>query len=330
MTCKLYGQIDNTNGPEQCDCSYKNLIGNINDFTIIKYDPIVDAESKQIKKGEEIGKEFTWIYDSNNKLVKRILYANSDSPVSETIIKYNKDGLKERSISYENNDTIINKIFYNKYKKETSWKTLKNNVLMSKIENIYLNDSILKSNSTIFYDKDVVDLMIIEKFEYFNQGDSIIKKTFRDNVLSEKNITSTKDKKKETYLIDKNDELSMYISETYNQLGLVKHKYIFNGLSESYETFTYDLNNNLIEIRKTDKNNILKELRIFTYDKQGSFVSDTWKSYSDGEVFNSSKTKIVYEYDERGNWINCIKFLDFYNEMKTPYTYSSREINYRN
>lgn len=101
---------------------------------------------------------------------------------------------------------------------------------------------------------------------------------------------------------------------------VVKYSIISNSISlYSTSEYTYDDNNNIIELReRNDKGQTIIE-HYRTYNGQGFIQTDSWINHLSKKKYDAEKGKIEYKYDSEGKLFEAVYY--FGNDIKYKYQY---------
>ena len=94
----------------------------------------------------------------------------------------------------------------------------------------------------------------------------------------------------------------------------IKEEYRYNSEGElmSKGIELYDENGNPTETSSYNSEGKLEYKWTRRYDKKGRLIEEYWYN-SEGKL--ESKSKCEYQYDERGNWIQCLSFTTYHSSI---------------
>lgn len=180
------------------------------------------------------------------------------------------------------------------------------------------NQRLLKIESTT----EDENFVIIKDYEYTDQGykitesenDIVVKETLyttdqQGNILAEKETSFLQENLVTTRVNEYQNNKLTTTKVTYGKDGYIIHyKYDANGLP--IEEVIMDLKNKLVSKKRRkfdDKKNLVEE---FLYDTTGRLKTNS---------------RILYQYDDKGNWI---KRTQFANNLEEPISNATRTIRY--
>jgi hypothetical protein len=222
-----------------------------------------------------------------------------------------------------------------------------------------LEEKVSSLTTTYYFDRNGFINKIVDEIQeiyirYDTIGNSVEQKTYRkinNQLRLTKNIIFTSnfpdyiqfynDKDEETsrteflYINNKiskeleydNNQIHSYFEYKYDTNGNRTEVKKFNSLNELKlkNTYKFDSNNNKIEFSiydwKTDK---ILETYKYTYDSKNEIIR-TYIFDGNNTQISKSEYTYTYEFDIKGNWIYCVKYI---NNTKQKNTEINRRITY--
>lgn len=118
----------------------------------------------------------------------------------------------------------------------------------------------------------------------------------------------------ESYWYKPEGELEEKRKFRYEENERIKEEYWYNSEGELVYKWIrrYDENGNLTEESSYNSEGELENKWIKRYDEKGSLIEEC-RYNSEGKL--DSKSKFEYQYDERGNWIQCLSFTTYHTSI---------------
>jgi len=253
-------------------------------------------------------------YDSYGSLKTKTLYEYDDKGNRIELNEYTSNGLLERKVKYKyddkgNNTEVI------VYDSDGNFKLRLTNKYNEQLKTEYCEyDSLGK-------------LCFKTTMKYDDKGNMIEHGQYRSDIDSySKSFTEYEFDKNGNKVVEKNidsdgENISRQTFE-YDKKGNLIERKIYHRNERLYVKIRmdYDDNGNEIESRMYDSDEILYSKSTSVYDNKGNIISSkTWdRNFKD--IWEWAKT---IDYDEKGNWIREISFInqipDFITEREIKY-----------
>ena len=280
-------------------------------------------------------------YNSNGELHDKQVYVYDERDILIEENRYNSNGelLDKQVYVYDERDILIEDNIYRSDGK-LSFKTIyksdhKNNIVE---EDLYNSKGKLKSKTINKYDINGNKIEeVISDYEEMKLVNGKIKMVYDYN--------KPKDITKYLYRYDKNRNMKeMILSKENDEDYGFKSSYKFDENNYMIEEATYSLKDklkykftykrdkrgNVIEENSYDSNNELQWTSISKYDKYGNeevrqhkAIKEVDNYKGEPEPVGTTNTKYKYKYDEKGNWIEKIEYVNY-----IPKKIIEREIEY--